>query len=213
MQGAFLGPEFGPAEIRAALDAAGARYETLADGALIAATVEALAAGRAVGWFQGRMEFGPRALGNRSILADARSPAMQKTLNFKIKYRESFRPFAPSVLRADVADWFELDRDSPCMLLVADVKPERRRGDAEAQDTRFGMDRLNGPRSDISAVTHVDCSARVQTVHPETNPRSRRVHCAAVRGQVACRPSIPRPTRATMRYWKPSRPERAARCW
>ena len=171
MQGAFLGPEFGTDEIRAALDAAGARYETLADGALIAATVEALAAGRAVGWFQGRMEFGPRALGNRSILADARSPTMQKTLNLKIKYRESFRPFAPSVPRADVADWFELDRDSPYMLLVADVKPERRRGDAEAQDTRFGMDRLNVPRSDIPAVTHVDCSARVQTVHRETNPR------------------------------------------
>ena len=171
MQGAFLGPEFGPDEIRAALDAAGARYETLADGALIAATVEALAAGRAVGWFQGRMEFGPRALGNRSILADARSPTMQKTLNLKIKSRESFRPFAPSVLRADVADWFELDRDSPYMLLVADVKPERRRGDAEAQDTCFGMDRLNVLRSDIPAVTHVDCSARVQTVHPETNPR------------------------------------------
>ena len=171
MQGAFLGPEFGPDEIRAALDAAGARYETLADGALIAATVEALAAGKAVGWFQGRMEFGPRALGNRSILADARSPTMQKTLNLKIKSRESFRPFAPSVPRADVADWFELDRDSPYMLLVADVKPERRRGGAEAQDTHFGMDRLNVLRSDIPAVTHVDCSARVQTVHPETNPR------------------------------------------
>ena len=171
MQGAFLGPEFGPDEIRATLDAAGARYETLGDGALIEATVEALAAGRAVGWFQGRMEFGPRALGNRSILADARSPTMQKTLNLKIKYRESFRPFAPSVLRADVADWFELDRDSPYMLLVADVKPERRRDEAEAQDTRIGMDRLNVLRSDIPAVTHVDCSARVQTVHRETNPR------------------------------------------
>ena len=170
-EGAFLGPEFGPDEVRAALDAAGARYETLGDGALIEATVEALAAGRAVGWFQGRMEFGPRALGNRSILADARSPTMQKTLNLKIKYRESFRPFAPSVLRADVADWFELDRDSPYMLLVADVKPERRRDEAEAQDTRIGMDRLNVLRSDIPAVTHVDCSARVQTVHRETNPR------------------------------------------
>ena len=171
MQGAFLGPEFGPDEVRAALDAAGARYETLDDGALIAATVEALAAGRAVGWFQGRMEFGPRALGNRSILADARSPTMQKTLNLKIKHRESFRPFAPSVPRADVADWFELDRDSPYMLLVAGVKPERRRPDAEGQDTLPGLDRLNAPRSDVPAVTHVDCSARVQTVHPGTNPR------------------------------------------
>ena len=171
MQGAFLGPEFGPHEVRAALDAAGARYETLDDGALIAATVEALAAGKAVGWFQGRMEFGPRALGNRSILADARSPTMQKTLNLKIKHRESFRPFAPSVPRADVADWFELDRDSPYMLLVAGVKPERRRPDAEGQDAPPGLDRLNVPRSDVPAVTHVDCSARVQTVHPGTNPR------------------------------------------
>ena len=172
MQGAFLGPEFGPHEVRAALDAAGARYETLDDGALIAATVEALAAGQAVGWFQGRMEFGPRALGNRSILADARSPTMQKTLNLKIKHRESFRPFAPSVPRADLSDWFELDRDSPYMLLVAGVKPERRRPDAEGQeDAPPGLDRLNAPRSDVPAVTHVDCSARVQTVHPGTNPR------------------------------------------
>ena len=172
MQGAFLGPEFGPEEIRAALDAAGARYETLGDEALIAATVEALAAGKAVGWFQGRMEFGPRALGNRSILADARSPTMQKTLNLKIKHRESFRPFAPSVPRADVADWFELDRDSPYMLLVAGVKPERRRGEAEAPNNALsGLDRLDVPRSEVPAVTHVDYSARVQTVHPETNPR------------------------------------------
>ena len=171
MQGAFLGPEFGPHEVRAALDAAGARYETLDDGALIAATVEALAAGQAVGWFQGRMEFGPRALGNRSILADARSPTMQKTLNLKIKHRESFRPFAPSVPRADLSDWFELDRDSPYMLLVAGVKPERRRPDVEGQDAPPGLGRLNVPRSDVPAVTHVDCSARVQTVHPGTNPR------------------------------------------
>ena len=172
MQGAFLGPEFGPEEIRAALDAAGARYETLGDEALIAATVEALAAGKAVGWFQGRMEFGPRALGNRSILADARSPTMQKTLNLKIKHRESFRPFAPSVPRADVADWFELDRDSPYMLLVAGVKPERRCGEAEAPNNALsGLDRLDVPRSEVPAVTHVDYSARVQTVHPETNPR------------------------------------------
>ena len=172
MQGAFLGPEFGPEEIRAALDAAGARYETLGDEALIAATVEALAAGKAVGWFQGRMEFGPRALGNRSILADARSPTMQKTLNLKIKHRESFRPFAPSVPRADVADWFELDRDSPYMLFVAGVKPERRRGEAEAPSNALsGLDRLDVPRSEVPAVTHVDYSARVQTVHPETNPR------------------------------------------
>ena len=171
MHGALLGPAFGPDEIRAALDAAGAHYKTLTDAALIEATAEALATGKAVGWFQGRMEFGPRALGNRSILGDARSPTMQKTLNLKVKHRESFRPFAPSVLRADVADWFDLDRDSPYMLLVADVKPARRKSATAAQDGLFGIDLLNVPRSDIPAVTHVDCSVRVQIVHRETTPR------------------------------------------
>ena len=171
MRGATLGPDFSLDEIRATLDAVGARYETLADDTLIDSTAEALAAGEAVGWFQGRMEFGPRALGNRSILGDARSPTMQKTLNLKVKHRESFRPFAPSVLREDVGDWFELDRDSPYMLLVADVIAERRKPPAEAQEALFGIDRLNVPRSDIPAVTHVDYSARVQTVHRETNPR------------------------------------------
>ena len=171
MNGAFLGPQFSPEEVRRALDEAGARYETLTDDALIEATASALAAGKAVGWFQGRMEFGPRALGNRSILADARSPTMQKTLNLKVKRRESFRPFAPSVPRADVADWFELDRDSPYMLLVAPVKPERRKSATDAQEALFGIDRLDVPRSDVPAVTHVDDSARVQTVHPDTNPR------------------------------------------
>ena len=171
MRGAFLGPEFSRDEIRATLDAAGARYETLADDSLIETTADALATGKAVGWFQGRMEFGPRALGNRSILADARSPTMQKTLNLKVKHRESFRPFAPSVLRSDVADWFGLDRASPYMLLVADVKPERRKSATEERKTLFGIDLLNVPRSTIPAVTHVDYSARVQTVHRETNPR------------------------------------------
>ena len=171
MRGALLGPAFSPDEICATLDAAGARYETLADDTLIDATAEALAAGQAVGWFQGRMEFGPRALGNRSILGDARSPTMQKTLNLKVKHRESFRPFAPSVLREDVADWFALDHDSPYMLLVAEVRTERRKSGAEAQEALFGIDRLNVPRSDIPAVTHVDYSARVQTVHRKTNPR------------------------------------------
>ena len=171
MDGAFLGPQFSQEEIRWALDAAGARYETLTDDALIEATASALAAGKVVGWFQGRMEFGPRALGNRSILADARSPTMQKTLNLKVKRRESFRPFAPSVPRADVADWFELDRDSPYMLFTASVKPERRKSVTDAQEALFGIDRLNVPRSDVPAVTHVDASARVQTVHPDTNPR------------------------------------------
>ena len=171
MRGALLGPAFGLDETRAALDAAGAHYGTLGGDALIDAAAEALAAGEAVGWFQGRMEFGPRALGNRSILGDARSPAMQKTLNLKVKQRESFRPFAPSVLREDVGDWFELDRDSPYMLLTASVKQSRRKPPAQAQDALFGIDRLNVPRSDIPAVTHVDYSARVQTVHRETNPR------------------------------------------
>ena len=171
MRGALLGPEFGPEEVRAALDAAGARYETLTDDVLIETAAEALAAGKALGWFQGRMEFGPRALGGRSILADARSPTMQKTLNLKVKFRESFRPFAPSVLRADVADWFDLDRDSPYMLLVADVKAERRKAMSETHRALSGIDLLNVPRSDVPAVTHVDYSARVQTVHRDTNPR------------------------------------------
>ncbi len=171
MHGAFLGPAFSSDQVRRALNVAGARYETLTDNALIDATAEALAAGQAVGWFQGRMEFGPRALGSRSILGDARSPTMQKTLNLKVKRRESFRPFAPSVLREDAGDWFELDRDSPYMLLVADVRAGRRKPPAEAQDALFGIDRLNVPRSDIPAVTHVDYSARVQTVDRETNPR------------------------------------------
>ncbi|HEY7608054.1 MAG TPA: carbamoyltransferase C-terminal domain-containing protein, partial [Alphaproteobacteria bacterium] len=127
--------------------------------------------GKAVGWFQGRMEFGPRALGNRSILGDPRSETMQKTLNLKVKYRESFRPFAPSVLREKVADWFELDDDSPYMLLVADVVQERRRLMNEDERALFGIDKLNVPRSDIPAVTHVDFSARIQSVHAETNPR------------------------------------------
>ena len=171
MRGALLGPEFGPREIRRALDAAGARYEVLADAELIEATASALAAGKAVGWFQGRMEFGPRALGSRSILADARSPAMQKTLNLKVKHRESFRPFAPSVLSADAAEWFDLDRPSPYMLLTAAVRQTRRKTADEAAAARRGLDRLHAVRSEIPAVTHVDYSARVQTVHRETNPR------------------------------------------
>ena len=130
---------------------------------------------KAVGWFQGRMEFGPRALGGRSILGDARSPTMQRTLNLKVKYRESFRPFAPSVLREAVADWFELDDDSPYMLLVADVIDHRRRLMNEDEQSLFGIDKLNVPRSQIPAVTHVDYSARIQTVHADTNPRYHRL--------------------------------------
>ena len=171
MSGSYLGPAFGDAEIGQRLTAAGACFEHLDDEAVLDRTADALADAKAVGWFQGRMEFGPRALGARSILADARSPAMQRTLNLKVKYRESFRPFAPSVLRDDVADWFELDVDSPYMLMVADVVENRRRAMSEAERNLFGIDKLNVPRSQIPAVTHVDYSARIQTVHRETNPR------------------------------------------
>jgi carbamoyltransferase len=171
MQGSYLGPEFSQSEINARLNAIGARFETLGNEEVIAKCAEDLADGKAVGWFQGRMEFGPRALGARSILGDARSPSMQKTLNLKVKYRESFRPFAPSVLREDVSDWFQLDSDSPYMLLVADVIPSRRRAMTPAEQRLFGIDKLNVERSSIPAVTHVDYSARIQTVHHETNPR------------------------------------------
>ncbi len=171
MQGAYLGPVFEQSEIERRLTAAGARFAVCPDEALIDNAAQALAADQAVGWFQGRMEFGPRALGARSILGNPRSPTMQKTLNLKVKYRESFRPFAPAVLREDVADWFELDADSPYMLLVAPVKPEHRRAMSADEEKLFGIDKLNVPRSDIPAVTHVDYSARVQTVHPETNAR------------------------------------------
>jgi carbamoyltransferase len=137
---------------------------------LLEVCAEALIDGKALGWFQGRMEFGPRALGGRSILGDARSPNMQSLLNRKVKFRESFRPFAPSVLREDVADWFELDADSPYMLLVAPVVERRRRTMSAQEQSLFGLEKLGVPRSDIPAVTHVDYSARVQTVHRETNP-------------------------------------------
>jgi carbamoyltransferase len=143
----------------------------MSDEETVQAAARALADGKALGWFQGRMEFGPRALGGRSILGDARSAAMQSVLNLKVKYRESFRPFAPSVLREHVAEWFELDHDSPYMLLVADVVASRRLAMTSEQQALFGIEKLNVPRSDIPAVTHVDYSARIQTVHRETNPR------------------------------------------
>lgn len=171
MRGAYLGPGFGQDEIERQLAAAGAVFETVDDDTVIDRAAAALADGAAVGWFQGRMEFGPRALGGRSILGDPRSATMQKTLNLKVKYRESFRPFAPSVRREDVADWFELDADSPYMLLVADVRADRRRAMTAAEQALFGIDKLNVARSEIPAVTHVDYSARIQTVHADTNPR------------------------------------------
>ena len=171
MHGAYLGPAYEQADIERRLAAAGARFSVLDDTTLISTAADALAAGNAVGWFQGRMEFGPRALGARSILGDARSPAMQSVLNLKVKYRESFRPFAPSVLREDVSDWFELDDESPYMLLVADVAKQHRREMTSKEHALFGIDKLNVPRSSIPAVTHVDYSARIQTVHADTNPR------------------------------------------
>ncbi len=171
MEGAYLGPAFPEDAIEAELEAAGAVFTRLGDEELIARTAEALAAGKAVGWMQGRMEFGPRALGNRSFLGDPRSPSMQRLLNLKVKYRESFRPFAPSVLREDLEDWFELDADSPYMLMVADVVARRRRQMTPEEQGLFGIDKLNVVRSEIPAVTHVDYSARIQTVHRETNPR------------------------------------------
>jgi carbamoyltransferase len=170
MQGAFLGPGYSQAEIERRIKAAGGVFEVLNETELLDATTEALIREKAVGWFQGRMEFGPRALGNRSILGDPRSPTMQRTLNLKIKYRESFRPFAPSVLREDLRDWFEADCDSQYMLMVADVAMHLRRAIAPEKAPR-GLDSLNITRSTIPAVTHVDYSARVQTVHRETNPR------------------------------------------
>ncbi len=171
MQGSYLGPAFAQADIERRLRKAGARFETLTDDELIRQCAQALAEEKALGWFQGRMEFGPRALGGRSVLGDARSPTMQSVLNLKVKYRESFRPFAPSVLREHVSEWFDLDGDSPYMLLVADVATKRRKAMTEAQKALFGIEKLNVPRSDIPAVTHVDYSARVQTVHKDTNPR------------------------------------------
>jgi len=170
MAGSYLGPEFDDGETQTRLKAAGARYAILPRDQLLERTAQALADGKAVGWFQGRMEFGPRALGNRSILADPRDPQMQKKLNLKVKYRESFRPFAPSVLREHVSEWFDIDVDSPYMLMVAPVHERHRREMTSEEQRLFGIHKLNVPRSSVPAVTHVDYSARVQTVHRETNP-------------------------------------------
>lgn len=171
MSGAYLGPSYEQSDIEVRLRSVGAKFDVLTEDVLIDRSAAALAEGKALGWHQGRMEFGPRALGARSILGDPRSPSMQKTLNLRVKYRESFRPFAPSVLREEVGNWFDLDDDSPYMLLVADVADRHRIAMTAEQESLFGIDKLNVPRSSIPAVTHVDYSARIQTVHHETNPR------------------------------------------
>ncbi len=171
MRGSYLGPAFSDDYIERELDKSGAKYHRLASEAVIEQAALALSREKVIGWFQGRMEFGPRALGGRSILGDPRSPKTQSVMNLKIKYRESFRPFAPSVLREDVADYFELDGDSPYMLLVAAVVKSRRFPLKTGGSEKFGINLLNVPKSDIPAVTHVDYSARVQTVHADTNPR------------------------------------------
>ena len=185
MKGSYLGPAFGKDAIEKELTEAGAVYNTLSEEDMIKTTAKALAEGKAVGWFQGRMEFGPRALGGRSILGDARSPTMQRTLNLKVKYRESFRPFAPSVLRDHVAEWFEHDGDSPYMLIVADVAEDKRRRMNQDEEKLFGIDKLNVPRSQVPAVTHVDYSARIQTVHEETNPTYHKL-LEAFHGETGC---------------------------
>lgn len=171
MKGSYLGPIYRQTEIEESLTAVGAKFEILGDNEFVDYCANALVEGKAIGWYQGRMEFGPRSLGARSIIGDARSPTMQRLLNLKVKYRESFRPFAPSVLRQDVAEWFGLDEDSPYMLFVADVKAKHRVEMSEEELKLFGIDKLNIKRSSIPAVTHVDYSARIQTVHKDTNPR------------------------------------------
>lgn len=171
MQGAYLGPKFEDDAIESELLACGAKFHKMDEDGLIDSVASALANEKAIGWMQGRMEFGPRALGGRSIIADPRSPVMQKQLNLKVKYRESFRPFAPSVLREHVNEWFEQESDSPYMLLVADVQESKRRKMTAEEDALFGIEKLNVPRSSVPAITHVDYSARIQTVHEDTNPR------------------------------------------
>ena len=171
MQGSYLGPSFDENEIKKNLTSMGATYEKLPEEKLLEIIAQELSKEKTIGWFQGRMEFGPRALGARSIIADPRSDKMQKILNLKVKFRESFRPFAPSIIREDLSKWFELDCDSPYMLLVADVNKSIRRNMTDKEKKLFGIEKLNIKRSEIPAVTHVDYSARIQTVHKETNPK------------------------------------------
>ncbi len=171
MKGSYLGPKYGSDFIKTKLEALKANFKHLSRNEIISTSAKELANDKTLGWFQGRMEFGPRALGARSILADPRSEKMQRELNLKIKFRESFRPFAPSVLREDIADWFELNEDSPYMLLVSEVNKKKQIKMTKADESLFGIEKLNVKRSSIPAVTHVDYSARIQTVHKETNPR------------------------------------------
>ncbi len=171
MKGSYLGPSFENNEVEKILSDIGANYTVLNDKTLIEKTATDLSNGQAIGWFQGRMEFGPRALGGRSILGDPRLSTMQKNLNLKIKYRESFRPFAPSILKEDIGDWFELNQDSPYMLLVSKIKEIKKNKVSDKEKNLFGIEKLNVKRSEIPAVTHVDYSARIQTVHEETNKR------------------------------------------
>ncbi len=171
MKGSYLGPAYAQHDIEQRLRAEGAIFTVVSEDDLITQTAQALSDGKAVGWHQGRMEFGPRALGGRSIIADPRSPTTQMQLNLKVKYRESFRPFAPSVLREHVGEWFDFNDDSPYMLLVADVHKKKQIAMSEAEEKLFGIEKLNVPRSEIPAVTHVDYSSRIQTVHQATNPK------------------------------------------
>jgi len=171
MKGSFLGPEFTQKEIEDELHKIGAKFDVLSDEDIIQKTATDLSLGEAIGWFQGRMEFGPRALGGRSILADPRSSKMQKRLNLKVKYRESFRPFAPSILEEDLSEWFDINVASPYMLMVANINNDKIIKIDKAQEKLFGIDKLNIKRSEIPAVTHVDYSARIQTVHKETNEK------------------------------------------
>jgi carbamoyltransferase len=170
MNGSYLGPQFTDDQVENELKSCGANYKKLTPDQIIKNTAKALSEEKAIGWFQGRMEFGPRSLGNRSIIADSRSEKMQKNLNLKVKYRESFRPFAPAVLFEKVSEWFEINCESPYMLLVADVKKSKQFQMTNKQKNLFGIDKLNVKRSSIPSVTHVDYSARIQTVHKETNP-------------------------------------------
>jgi carbamoyltransferase len=185
MSGSYLGPDFSQEEIERRLKATGAVFRVLNECCLITECVNALESEEALAWFQGRMEFGPRALGARSILADPRSATMQSILNLKVKFRESFRPFAPSVLREDAPDWFDLDVDSPYMLLVAPIAKSKQIEMTDEEQALFGIDKLNVPRSTIPAVTHVDYSARIQTVHSDTNPRYARL-LSAFKHQTGC---------------------------